>query len=331
MAFAVRGTTLACSWIRHDHSLAHKLSNSKRLINTNSFLAAGESGKRNYALTRVFGCRNAQRSSLNICFSKEKRLDCFKIKISESDSSPLDDSGAEAASAVKSSALTDAKSEEKVLGVVQLGIYFGLWYLYSIIFNIYNKKTLNAFQFPWLLASFQLFAGALWMLGLWGLKLQPCPPPSKEFLKALLVPAFFHTVGHISACVSFSKFDGINLYGWITIPSLIYLFPAAILLEGAQWAAGYQQALATVGQPSTFYLWVILSGIFYQASYQALDGISPLTFSVGNTMKRVVVIIATVLVFRNPIHSLNALGSAIAIFGTFLYSQATQKPKPKAN
>ncbi|KAL0536468.1 hypothetical protein IC582_025417 [Cucumis melo] len=48
----------------------------------------------------------------------------------------------------------------------------------------------------------------------------------------------------------------------------------------------------------------LISGIFYhlynQSFYQDLDEISPLTFSVGNTMKRVVVIVASVLVFRNP-------------------------------
>jgi solute carrier family 35 protein E1 len=46
-------------------------------------------------------------------------------------------------------------------------------------------------------------------------------------------------------------------------------------------------------------------------------------------MKRVVVIISTVLVFGNPVRPLNALGSAIAIFGTFLYSQVTAKRAKK--
>lgn len=308
------------------------------------------------------------------------------------------------------------EEQEKKLGTLKLGTYFGLWYFHNVIFNIYNKKVLNVFPYPWLLASFQLFSGAVWMLGLWGFKLQPCPPVTKEFVIALLGPALFHTIGHISACVSFSKvavsfthviksaepvftvifssflgetypilvwltiipivfgcslaavtevtfnfqglwgamisnvgfvfrniyskkslkkfneIDGLNLYGWITILSLFYLFPAAIVVEGSQWMAGYDKAIAAIGN-STFYIWVILSGIFYhlynQTSYQALDEISPLTFSVGNTMKRIVVIVATVLVFRNPIKPLNALGSAIAILGTFLYSQATEKSKAK--
>lgn len=300
---------------------------------------------------------------------------------------------------------------------LKLALVFGFWYFQNIVFNIYNKKALNIFPFPWLLASFQLFVGSIWMLVLWSLKLQPCPKITKPFIIALLGPALFHTIGHISACVSFSKVavsfthviksaepvfsvifssvlgdrypvqvwlsilpivlgcslaavtevsfniqglwgalisnvgfvlrniyskrslqnfkevDGLNLYGWITIVSLFYLFPVAIFVEGSQWIPGYYKAIEAIGKPSTFYIWVLLSGVFYhlynQSSYQALDEISPLTFSVGNTMKRVVVIVSTVLVFRNPVRPLNGLGSAIAILGTFLYSQATSAKKTK--
>lgn len=132
---------------------------------------------------------------------------------------------------------------------------------------------------------------------------------------------------------SFKEVNGLNLYGCISIISLLYLFPVAIFVEGSQWIQGYHNALASVGKSSTFYMWVLVSGIFYhlynQSSYQALDDISPLTFSVGNTMKRVVVIVSTILVFRNPVRPLNAVGSAIAIFGTFLYSQASAKKAVK--
>jgi len=299
----------------------------------------------------------------------------------------------------------------------KLALVFGFWYFQNIVFNIYNKKVLNIFAFPWLLASFQLFVGSIWMLVLWSLKLQPCPKISKPFIFALLGPALFHTIGHISACVSFSKVavsfthviksaepvfsvifssvlgdrypiqvwlsilpivlgcslaavtevsfnvgglwcalisnvgfvlrniyskkslqnfkevDGLNLYGWITILSFMYLFPVAIFVEGSQWIPGYYKALEAIGTPSTFYIWVLVSGLFYhlynQSSYQALDEISPLTFSVGNTMKRVVVIVSSILVFRNPVRPLNGLGSAIAILGTFLYSQATAAKKAK--
>jgi hypothetical protein len=53
---------------------------------------------------------------------------------------------------------------------------------------------------------------------------------------------------------------------------------------------------------------LIFGGIFYhlynQASYMVLDqGISPVTFSVGNTMKRVAVVVSSVLFFKNPVSS----------------------------
>ncbi|XP_015577740.1 xylulose 5-phosphate/phosphate translocator, chloroplastic [Ricinus communis] len=303
-----------------------------------------------------------------------------------------------------------SKSKDKTL---QLALVFALWYFQNIVFNIYNKKALNVFPFPWFLASFQLFAGSIWMLILWSLKLQPRPKISKRFIIALLGPALFHTIGHISTCISLSKVavsfthvikssepafsvvissilgdsyplkvwlsilpivlgcslaaitevsfnfqglwcalisnmsyvfrniyskeslncfkevNGLNLYACISIISLFYLFPVAVIVEGSQWIQGYHKAIDAVSKSSTFYKWVLLSGIFYhlynQSSYQALDDISPLTFSVSNTMKRVAVIISTILVFRNPVRPLNAIGSAIAILGTFLYSQAFAK------
>lgn len=71
--------------------------------------------------------------------------------------------------------------------------------------------------------------------------------------------------------------------------------------------------------------WVAAQSIFYhlynQVSYMSLDQISPLTFSVGNTMKRISVIVSSIIIFHTPVQPINALGAAIAILGTFLYSQ----------
>jgi solute carrier family 35, member E1 len=53
----------------------------------------------------------------------------------------------------------------------------------------------------------------------------------------------------------------------------------------------------------------------------SLDEISPLTFSIGNTMKRISVIVASIIIFQTPVQPINALGAAIAILGTFIYSQ----------
>lgn len=43
-----------------------------------------------------------------------------------------------------------------------------------------------------------------------------------------------------------------------------------------------------------------------QASYMVLDqGVSPVTFSVGNTMKRVAVVVSSVMFFKNPVSIMN--------------------------
>lgn len=47
----------------------------------------------------------------------------------------------------------------------------------------------------------------------------------------------------------------------------------------------------------------------------------PITHSVGNSLKRVVIIAASLLVFRNPVTTQNLLGTAMALGGVFLYSQ----------
>lgn len=65
--------------------------------------------------------------------------------------------------------------------------------------------------------------------------------------------------------------------------------------------------------------------LYNQVSYMSLDQISPLTFSIGNTMKRISVIVASIIIFHTPIQPVNALGAAIAIFGTFLYSQVNKQ------
>ncbi|KAK4858844.1 hypothetical protein QYF36_022914 [Acer negundo] len=118
--------------------------------------------------------------------------------------------------------------------------------------------------------------------------------------------------------------NGMNYYACLSMMSLFILTPFAIVVEGPQmWSIGWQTALAQIGP--NFVWWVAVQSIFYhlynQVSYMSLDWISPLTFSIGNTMKRIFVIVSSIIIFRTPIQPINAIGAAIAILGTFLYSQ----------
>ncbi|KAL9264494.1 Glucose-6-phosphate/phosphate translocator 2, chloroplastic-like protein [Drosera capensis] len=291
---------------------------------------------------------------------------------------------------------------------VKIGIYFLTWWALNVVFNIYNKKVLNAFPYPWLTSTLSLGVGSLIMLASWATRIAEPPNIDLEFWKVLFPVAVAHSIGHVAATVSMSKVavsfthiiksgepafsvlvsrfllgesfsagvywsllpiiggcglaaitelnfnmigfmgamisnlafvfrnifskkgmkgksvSGMNYYACLSMLSFLILMPFALAVEGPQmWAAGWHRALSEIG-PSIVW-WVAAQSVFYhlynQVSYMSLDEISPLTFSIGNTMKRISVIVSSIIMFQTPVQPVNALGTAIAVLGTFLYSQ----------
>ncbi|KVH97399.1 hypothetical protein Ccrd_000500 [Cynara cardunculus var. scolymus] len=88
---------------------------------------------------------------------------------------------------------------------MKIGLYFATWWSLNVVFNIYNKKVLNAFPFPWLTSTLSLAAGSLIMLVSWGTKLVEAPKTDVEFWKTLFPVALAHTIGHVAATISMSK------------------------------------------------------------------------------------------------------------------------------
>ena len=349
-------------------------------------------------------------------YQKKKSRGMVSLKTNASSTSSSSSAKAAAASTGEGNGFSLKTGFSTLAAGPRTAVLFSLWYFFNIVFNVYNKSTLNVFPYPWLISTLQLAATSIWMLVVWATGIQEKPKVSKAFLVAVLPVAFFHMVGHVSACVSFSKMavsfthvikaaepvfsvilsgpllgatyspavwaslipivlgcsmaamkevsfsisgfngamisnvamvlrnitskkqlndfkavDGINLYGILGIVGLFYLAPAAcVYMEGSQWAAGWSAAVAKVGAEKLCQM-LFLSGVFYhlynQVSYQALTGISPVTFSVGNSLKRVAVIVASVIYFRNPVSPLNAAGSGLALLGAYLYTKATEKKK----
>jgi solute carrier family 35 protein E1 len=76
-----------------------------------------------------------------------------------------------------------------------------------------------------------------------------------------------------------------------------------------------------------------LGGISYYAynevAFLALGKVNPVTHAVGNTIKRVVIIVASVVAFKTPMSTGSIIGSSIAIAGTLLYSLAMNASKKK--
>ena len=58
--------------------------------------------------------------------------------------------------------------------------------------------------------------------------------------------------------------------------------------------------------------------------YLTLSNVHPVTLAVGNTLKRVFIMVASVIVFRNPVSLQAGIGAAVGISGVLVYSLTKQ-------
>ncbi|XVF12051.1 hypothetical protein REPUB_Repub08aG0081300 [Reevesia pubescens] len=279
---------------------------------------------------------------------------------------------------------------------LELGLLFGLWYLFNIYFNIYNKQVLKVYHYPVTVTVIQFAVGTVLVSLMWTFNLYKRPRITGAQLAAILPLAMVHTLGNLFTNMSLGKvavsfthtikamepffsvvlsamflgelptlwvvgsllpivggvalasvteasfnwagfwsamasnlmnqsrnvlskkvmvkkedsMDNITLFSIITIMSFILLAPAAIFMEGIKFTPAYLQSAV---------------------SYMILQRVSPVTHSVGNCVKRVVVIVSSVLFFKTPVSPINSIGTGIALAGVFLYSRVKRiKPKAKA-
>jgi len=119
-----------------------------------------------------------------------------------------------------------------------------------------------------------------------------------------------------------------NLYGMLTLIALAMITPFALLVEGGSIVEGTAETIKMVG------LWRFVRMLLYagmshylynECAFLALSSVHPVTHAVANTIKRVAVIVVSVIYFHNPLTLSGALGSAVAILGVFAYSIAKAK------
>lgn len=123
-----------------------------------------------------------------------------------------------------------------------------------------------------------------------------------------------------------------NMFGVLTCISAAVSIPAAALVEGATlpatWAAA---AAASPGGSVGLAAQITLAGLFFygysEVAMQALSNVHPVTHAIGNTMRRVVIMLVCMVAFRTPMTPLGMLGSAMAIGGSYLYSMVKHAEK----
>ncbi|PAN32490.1 hypothetical protein PAHAL_5G490400 [Panicum hallii] len=125
--------------------------------------------------------------------------------------------------------------------------------------------------------------------------------------------------------------DDINLFSVITVLSFLLSCPLMLFAEGIKFTPGYLQSTGLNLQELC--VRAALAGFcfhgYQKLSYLILSRVSPVTHSVANCVKRVVVIVSSVIFFSTPISPVNALGTGAALGGVFLYSRLTRTKKPK--
>jgi len=126
--------------------------------------------------------------------------------------------------------------------------------------------------------------------------------------------------------------DAQNLYAVLTAMSTLILIPMMLAVEGTGFV-GAAKAVVEAGQFTSKSLsaLLLLSGATYylynEVAFLALGKVNPVTHAVGNTIKRVVIIVASVVAFKTPMSTGSIIGSTIAILGTLLYSLAMNSIK----
>jgi len=129
-----------------------------------------------------------------------------------------------------------------------------------------------------------------------------------------------------------------NAFAVMTAFAFLSVIPVALAIEGPSLQKEWDAAMAKGVDPTDLTLRILGSGLaFYlynEVSFYTLDSVHPITHAVGNTIKRVILILYSVVRFGSTLNMQGKVGSAIAIGGVFAYSVAKQqfkKPaKPKA-
>mmetsp|Transcript_16100 Transcript_16100/g.34942 ORF Transcript_16100/g.34942 Transcript_16100/m.34942 type:complete len:405 (-) Transcript_16100:501-1715(-) len=123
-----------------------------------------------------------------------------------------------------------------------------------------------------------------------------------------------------------------NMFAILSILGFIAITPVSLLIEppkaaAAAWAAALAKGYTNVQLVKLLSISGFLYYIYNEVAFLALAEVAPVTHAVTNTVKRVVIILASILVFKTTITPLGAVGSGITILGALLYALAKQKYK----
>ncbi|KAF5730859.1 hypothetical protein HS088_TW19G00459 [Tripterygium wilfordii] len=208
-------------------------------------------------------------------------------------------------------------------------------------------SVLKVHPFPITITMIQFAVGALLVTLMWTLNLYKRPKDSVAQLAAILPLAVVHALGNLFTNMSIGKvavsfthtikamepFFSVVLsamfLGEIASP---WVVASLLPIVGGVALASATEAVRPLSIVAIFMEGVKFTPAYLQSavSYMILQWVSPVTHSVGNCVKQVVVIVSSIFFFRTPVSPVNCLGTGLALAGVFLYSRVKRiKSKPK--
>ncbi|PIA61887.1 hypothetical protein AQUCO_00200108v1 [Aquilegia coerulea] len=92
-----------------------------------------------------------------------------------------------------------------LIKTLELGVLIGLWYILTIMFNIYNKQVLTVYPFPLTISTLHFGMGTVIVLLMWTFNLHKKPKISRSQLLAIIPLAIAHTLGNLFTNMSLGK------------------------------------------------------------------------------------------------------------------------------
>lgn len=119
------------------------------------------------------------------CLSTTPAVRAARIELFSTPAASSDPVAATPVAPIVASGEKDGSEVKAAAGSVKVAAYFGLWYLFNIGYNIYNKRLLNVLPLPWMAATAQMGIGLFYVLPLWATKLRKAPKLSEGALGPL--------------------------------------------------------------------------------------------------------------------------------------------------
>ncbi|KAI9493303.1 triose-phosphate transporter family-domain-containing protein [Zychaea mexicana] len=224
-----------------------------------------------------------------------------------------------------------------------------MWYISSSLTNNTGKQILNMFKFPVTLTFIQFGLVAMWCyVAAMGFGVTQIRSPTRRIAETMAPLAVFLIVGHVFSSIAISrvpvslvhtikklifkeanlgkgdpnKLDKMNMLFYSSLLSFILMSPLWLYSDGASLMADRETEVGA----SQLCVYFLLNGSTNFAqnwfAFTTLSMTSPVTYSIASLVKRIFVIVMSILWFGQQVSFAQSLGIMLTFVGLWMYQSA---------